>query len=76
MNTTTTKSKAPIILGVLSVITWLLPIIGVPVSIAGIVVSAKKGSVHKLGLILSILGIILSIINAALGVYLKTKGIA
>ena len=36
------KSKAPIILGVISCIAWLIPLIGIIISIVGIVMSSKK----------------------------------
>ncbi|SHH66469.1 hypothetical protein [Clostridium grantii] len=69
------NSKSPLVLGILSAIFWLIPIIGVPVSIAGIIVSVKKsksekGGFSKAGIILSIIGLVLSIGNIALGAYI------
>lgn len=64
---------AGLILGILSIITWLLPIAGVPVSIAGIIVSGvskSHGADNKaiIGLVLAIIGLIASIINSIAGV--------
>lgn len=75
-NTEVKKSKSPIVLGILSLIAWLLPIIGAPVSISGIVIACKKIKAEKttsakIGLVLSILGLILTIGNAALGIKMR-----
>lgn len=41
------KSKAPIILGVLSLIAWLIPILGLIISGFGIVISSKNIKKYK-----------------------------
>lgn len=70
------KSNAGFILGIISLIAWLLPLAGYPVSIVGLVLSikAKKNPENKTaiaGMILSIIGLILTLINSILGVILN-----
>lgn len=58
-------------LGFLSLVTWILPIIGYPVSIMGIVISSKNMNSGKkyatAGLIMSVLGITATLINSISG---------
>ena len=68
------KTKAIISLacGIGSLLAWLLPFIGLPVSIVGIITGSKTiKTEHKnmaiAGLILSILGLIATVINMVLG---------
>ncbi|QYE98811.1 hypothetical protein [Paraclostridium sordellii] len=73
------KSKAPIILGVLSLIAWLIPILGLIISGFGIVISSKNikkynCKAYKIGFILSIIGLILAIGYFALSYYLIMNG--
>lgn len=70
------KSNAGFILGIISLIAWLLPLAGYPVSIVGLVLSikAKKNPENKTaiaGMILSIIGLILTLTNSILGVILN-----
>ena len=65
-------SPAPLVLGIVSLITWLIPIIGLPVSIMGIVLSAKR---NRYGcLTMSIIGTVLSLLNAIVGAVLGSQG--
>jgi len=64
-------------LGVASLIFWLLPILGFPISIAAVVVgglslSTSGRRLGRWGLILGCVGLGLSLINAAAGVYIAT----
>lgn len=59
------SSSLAILLGILSLVGCLLPIIGFPVSIVGLFVSKQRGS--NIGTYLCILGLILSIANAVYG---------
>ncbi|CEJ72897.1 Uncharacterised protein [[Clostridium] sordellii] len=73
------KSKAPIILGVLSLIAWLIPILGLIISGFGIVISSKNikkynCKAYKIGFVLSIIGLILAIGYFALSYYLIMNG--
>ncbi len=52
-------------LGIISLFAWLLPIVGIPVSIVGIVKSS--GGRSPGGLSMSIIGLVLAVINAIVG---------
>jgi hypothetical protein len=70
------SATAGLILGILSTYTWLLPIVGFPLAIAGIVLSVKgrrSATVRimgTIGLVLAIIGLVLALANAALGAFL------
>lgn len=69
---------ASLVLGILSLIFWLLPILGAPLAIAGIVTgvmgrSGTRRGMALAGLICSIIGLVLSLINGALGAYLAIQ---
>lgn len=66
------KSKAPIILGVISCVDWLIPLVGIVTSIVGIILSYKKikefsCKAYKIALALNIIGLLLTIINFVVG---------
>ena len=70
---------AGFILGLFSLLAWLLPIVGLPVSIAGLVFGIKgtrseSKVVAIIGIVLCVLGLVLSIANAAIGAYLGATG--
>ena len=73
------KAIVSLVLGILSLICWIFPLLGFPVSIIGIVNgnAAKKGSeakgMAKAGMI-SIIGLVLTSINSALGAYMGATG--
>ena len=65
------QNKTSYYVGIISLIAWLLPIIGIPVSIIGLYLgneAQKKGenSIRN-GILFSAIGLILSIINAIAG---------
>ena len=60
-STSPNTSSAPLVLGILSLITWLIPIIGLPVSITGIALSAKHNRNGCLAL--NVIGALLSLLN-------------
>lgn len=72
-----TKAMAGFVLGLISIIAWIIPLIGYPITILGIIFSAlglnskNKGKAIA-GLILSIIFLILTFINSALGAILTT----
>lgn len=71
-NTAPDTSLAPLILGIVSLVAWLIPIIGLPVSIFGVVLSAKR---NRNGcLTMSIIGVVLSLLNAIVGAVLGSQG--
>lgn len=73
-NTVETKATVGFILGLSSSAAWLLPLLGYPVTICGIVFSAlglksiKNKSKATAGLILSIVFLVATLINSVLGV--------
>ena len=81
METNVKKSKKPITLGIISLITWIIPIIGAIVSICGIVSSSRrlkeyKCKAYQIGFGLNIVGLILTILNFGIGFYLRMKMMA
>lgn len=69
------RYKAPMVLGIVNLFSWLIPLIGVITGVFGILVSRKrlkeqKLKAYKIGMILSIIGLVLSLSNWALAVYL------
>lgn len=74
------NSKAPLILGILSIFFFSSPIIGLPLSIIGIVVSYKKFKKHqckayKMGLGLNIAGLILTILFFCIVYYMLVNNL-
>lgn len=66
-------------LGFISLIAWCLPIAGLPVSVAGLVIGFRalardQSGKAMIGMILSGIGLFLSIGNAALGAFMAMQG--
>lgn len=73
------KAVASLVLGIISLLVWLVPLFGYPVSIVGLVmgvygVQSWKKNIGMAGLILSIIGLVLCIANSAIGAYLGATG--
>lgn len=67
------KSIASFVLGIVGFLAWLLPLIGYPVTIVGLVLACQARKVEKngfnlAGMILSIITLVLTCINSFLGV--------
>lgn len=68
------KANTGFILGLVSIIAWILPLIGYPVTVCGIIFSSKglKAETNKtkatVGLVLSIIFLIATLTNSVLGV--------
>lgn len=68
---------AGMILGIISMVAWLLPFVGLPVSVVGLILSAlgrasvSRRTMATVGLVLSILALALTLCNAAAGVYMN-----
>lgn len=73
------NAKTGMILGIISVIAWLLPLVGYPVTICGIALSVKglKSTEKKtnaiVGLILSIIFLLATLTNSFLGALLQLE---
>ena len=75
MENTIKPSKTPLILGILSLISFLMPIVCLPICITGIVISNKKMKLektksYKVGLILNIVGLVLTLITWGVNTYI------
>jgi hypothetical protein len=72
------NAKNGLVFGIVSLIAWILPIAGYPVSILGIYYSSKgiKSELKTkaiIGLVLSVIGLFLTLGNSFLGVLLQLK---
>lgn len=72
------KATASLILGIISLVAWLLPLIGYPVSIVGLClgisnVKKEKDTFSKVGIILSAIGLGITAINSIAGVIIALK---
>ena len=68
-----------LVLGIVSMILWIIPLFGIPVSIWGLVSSIKakgRGATGKAttGLVLCIISLSLGVINASIGAYQGATG--
>jgi len=73
------KAIASLCLGLFGLIAWILPIIGFPTTITGLVLAIKSLSgprkgMATAGLVLCIIGLVATTINAAIGAYLGATG--
>lgn len=74
------KAQSGMVIGIIAMVAWLLPILGLPAAISGIVVSiqglkAYPNTKAVVGLILCIIGLVLTIINAVAGVLMAMNGV-
>ena len=75
------NAKNGFILGLVSIIAWLFPLLGYPVTICGIVFSVKglksysKKTMAIIGLVLSIIFLLVTFINSLLGVLMQLEAI-
>lgn len=70
---------ASLVLGIFSLLGWLLPICGLPMSILGLIfgiisTNSSKRNLAIAGIVMSVLGLILAVANAAIGAYLGYTG--
>ena len=68
-----------VVLGVLSLLAWLFPLIGFPLSVVGLGlgIGSRKSARSKAalwGIILSAIGLVLTLANSAYGIYLGYTG--
>lgn len=73
------KAVAGMVLGILSLMAWILPLVGYPISITGLALSikAKKettGGIAKAGFVMSLIGLVLTGCNSFLGATLQVIG--
>jgi len=70
---------ASLILGIFSLLAWLFPICGLPISVIALIfgvisLNSSKRGLAIAGIVLSGIGLILTIANAAIGAYLGYTG--
>ena len=75
MNEEKNLATPALVLGLVSLITWLLPIVGLPTSVIAIVFGAKSLKCEKrnfaiAGLVLGIICCVFTVINSAIGAYM------
>jgi hypothetical protein len=73
------RAGLPFGLGLFGMIAWILPIVGLPVTIWGLVraikaLSGPNQALAIVAIVLCSLGLVLSVLNMALGVYLVVTG--
>ena len=66
------RSTTSLVLGICSLLTWLLPLIGFPVSITGLVFGIRKR--YTAGIVLNVIGLVLTVANSAIGFYMGFTG--
>jgi hypothetical protein len=73
------QATASLILGILALFAWCLPILGLPVTITGLVLGIKnlqapnRGAAIA-GIVLNVIGLVLSLVNAGIGAYMAISG--
>lgn len=70
---------ASFVLGIFSLLAWLYPICGLPMSILALIfgiisINSSKRGLAIAGIVLSVIGLVLAIGNAAIGAYLGYTG--
>jgi biopolymer transport protein ExbB/TolQ len=73
------KATTGLVLGIIGLVAWCLPIVGLPVTVIGLVMSLQALSSSQknkaiTAAVLCVLGLLFSIANAAVGAYLGATG--
>lgn len=73
------KALASLILGLFSIIAWIIPLFGLPVTVVGLIMGilGRKSTRKRMaiaGIILSIIFLIATVVNASLGAYYAIAG--
>ena len=73
------KGTASLVMGCIGLVGWIIPLIGLPLTITGVVFGLKSkklggGGSATAGIVLCSIGLALSVLNAALGAYLGATG--
>ncbi len=69
------KATTGLVLGIIGMIAWIMPLIGAPVTIIGLIFGIKglkslKRGIAIAGIVLSIIGLLATIVNASIGGYI------
>jgi len=78
-NKTATYAKISMILGIIGLVVWFFPIIGLPVSTVGLTFGLRGFDAPKkwmaiAGIVLCVVGISFSSVNAGIGCYMGATG--
>ena len=66
------RSTASLVLGIIGLIAWILPLIGFPVVIIGLILGIKKK--YTAGIVLNVIALVLTVANSAIGAYMGANG--
>ncbi|MBE6385212.1 MAG: hypothetical protein E7048_06070 [Lentisphaerae bacterium] len=66
------KNTVSLVLGIVSLIAWLLPLVGFPVSIVGLILGIKDK--YTTGIILNVIGLAITVANSAIGAFMGANG--
>lgn len=66
------KSTASLVLGIVSLIAWIIPLIGFPVCIVGLILGVRKK--YTVGIVLNVIGLVCTVANSAIGAYMGANG--
>jgi DNA-directed RNA polymerase subunit RPC12/RpoP len=67
------KSMASLILGIVGLLAWLIPLVGFPVTIIGLILGIRKK--YLPGIILNIIGLVLTLGNSIWGAILGAQAV-
>lgn len=73
------KATASLVLGLISMITWIIPLLGLPTTITGLVLGInglgrqRRGTAIA-GIVLSAIFLVATVVNMAIGAYLGATG--
>jgi uncharacterized membrane protein len=73
------KAITSLVLGIIGVFAWLIPLIGFPVTIVGLVlgikgINAEYKGMAIAGIVLNIIFLVITIINSAIGAFMGSAG--
>lgn len=66
------KSTPSLVLGIIGFIAWLIPLIGFPVTIVGLILGIRRK--YTLGIVFNIIGLSMTLINSVIGAVLGAQG--
>lgn len=72
MSSQQNKSTVSLVLGICSLIAWLIPLLGFPVSIVGLIFGIKNK--YTVGIVLNVIGLAITVANSAIGAFIGAGG--
>ena len=66
------KSTASLVLGIIGFVAWLIPLIGFPVTIIGLILGIRRK--YTAGIVLNVIGLVITLINSVIGAVLGAQG--